>query len=350
MDYNPLLDEEELDMEDQKLPDETVSGPQTRSDEVKQRILAVRNPLNNDANVNASMDFAKNNAMTAGIGRGLNALAGATGYKADNSGYDQMEKSGQDMAEKSLTLSAQVQKAIEDRKAKAAEFAASQEDKKRQQANIDRRFKLQEEQLAQHAKELGLKREERQVAKEERLNKGTADQFKVAGFGKRIEQAESVFDDLEKNGYNRAGFWSGAKAMLPNMAQDSNTQKQSQEERNFINAVLRRESGAAISPTEFTSAEKQYFPRAGDSDGVVAQKRANRLQVLASLKAEAGPTWDKIPSIEAVPTGSGSGGLVNKAYAGGGRVTITNGKETHSIPLEDLPAAMKDGFQPVGKK
>ncbi len=44
-----------------------------------------------------------------------------------------------------------------------------------------------------------------------------------------------------------------------------------QAERNFVNAVLRRESGAAISPEEFVSAEKQYFAQRGDGDAVLAK-------------------------------------------------------------------------------
>jgi hypothetical protein len=38
-------------------------------------------------------------------------------------------------------------------------------------------------------------------------------------------------------------------------------QSQKQAEQNFINAILRKESGAAISPSEYKNAEKQYFPQ-----------------------------------------------------------------------------------------
>jgi len=34
-----------------------------------------------------------------------------------------------------------------------------------------------------------------------------------------------------------------------------------QAKKNFVNAVLRLESGAVISPSEFTNADKQYFPQ-----------------------------------------------------------------------------------------
>jgi hypothetical protein len=44
----------------------------------------------------------------------------------------------------------------------------------------------------------------------------------------------------------------------------------------FISAILRRESGAAISAGEFVTEEKRYFPMPGDSPQVIAQKRQAR--------------------------------------------------------------------------
>lgn len=113
----------------------------------------------------------------------------------------------------------------------------------------------------------------------------TADQRKAAGFATRVKQAEDIIESI---GDARATLSGAAQSMLPTAAQSDVIQRQDQAERNFINAVLRRESGAAISPSEFDSAEKQYFPRLGDSPSVIKQKMANRLAVLASLEAESG--------------------------------------------------------------
>ena len=124
--------------------------------------------------------------------------------------------------------------------------------------------------------------------------KTTTDQKKVAGFVKRIESAESDFNDLIKSGYNRADLGSGFGASLPNSLQSKEAQRQNQAERNFINAVLRRESGAAISPSEFENAQVQYFPRAGDDPDTVAQKTRNRADVFESLKAESGQAFGNI--------------------------------------------------------
>jgi len=56
-----------------------------------------------------------------------------------------------------------------------------------------------------------------------------------------------------------------------------------QDERNFINAVLRRESGAAISPGEFAEARSQYIPQPNDPVSTLEKKRRNRLVVQQSL-------------------------------------------------------------------
>jgi hypothetical protein len=131
----------------------------------------------------------------------------------------------------------------------------------------------------------------------------TAEQFKVAGFARRLEQSEDVFADLEKQGYDRTDKTGAAfNAIVPRAFESDDYKTQEQAERNFVNAVLRRESGAAISPTEFENAEQQYFPRPGDPPQLVEQKAANRKQVLETLRAEASNALDKVPRIEAVAT------------------------------------------------
>lgn len=118
----------------------------------------------------------------------------------------------------------------------------------------------------------------------------TASQGAAAGYARRLQQSEGVFNALKEGSYDRASAGSSANSQLPNFAMSKESQQQEQAERNYINAVLRRESGAAISPSEFASAETQYFPRFGDSEEVLAQKKANRAQVGSNFSAEAGAT------------------------------------------------------------
>jgi len=81
-----------------------------------------------------------------------------------------------------------------------------------------------------------------------------------------------------------------------------------QAQRDFINAVLRRESGAVISPGEFTNAQKQYFPQPGDSLKVLAQKRANRTLAIKGLEAEVPGGFKNTPSLTAPGNSGGAAG------------------------------------------
>jgi len=104
-------------------------------------------------------------------------------------------------------------------------------------------------------------------------------QSKALLFGSRMREAGKVLDELAKSGTttsvpgSRSGYGIG-----PVVTALSSTQKQQldQAKRDFVNAVLRRESGAVIADSEFENADKQYFPQIGDSKEVVAQKKRNR--------------------------------------------------------------------------
>lgn len=128
------------------------------------------------------------------------------------------------------------------------------------------------------------------------------DQFDAALFGKRMQQSGAIMDDLAAGGYDRTTNGQGLQSLLPETAKGDDLKSQDQAERNFVNAVLRRESGAAISASEFDSASKQYFPRTGDTQDVLAQKQQNRQQAVAGFQAAAGNAWDKVPDIPLVKT------------------------------------------------
>ena len=68
---------------------------------------------------------------------------------------------------------------------------------------------------------------------------------------------------------------------------------------NFITAVLRKESGAAIGQNEFNTEEKKYFPQAGDTPAVLKQKQKARDLAIEAMKIQAGPGAKNIkPSAE----------------------------------------------------
>lgn len=114
-------------------------------------------------------------------------------------------------------------------------------------------------------------------------------QSKAALFGTRMQEANKIFDSLEQSGTttsipgSRAGFGVGATI---NAFSPASQQKLDQAKRDFVNAVLRRESGAVISDAEFANAEKQYFPQIGDASEVIAQKKQNREVAQRGVMAE----------------------------------------------------------------
>lgn len=145
-----------------------------------------------------------------------------------------------------------------------------------------------------------------------------ASQFTVGGYARRVEQAEDVFNKLNDSGFDRGGL--GQRILdLPFVPSEAGQAfspergEQDQAERNFLTAVLRKESGASISPTERSEGAKQYFDRPGDTDEVKAQKRANRAQSLAALKAEAGPALARIPKVAGVPREPGAAAGASKS-------------------------------------
>lgn len=160
------------------------------------------------------------------------------------------------------------------------------------------------------------------------------DQFKAATFGRRVEKAEKDFSSLNENGFDPSSMKSRLGSLVPIEAfKPENNKLQDQAERNFVNAVLRRESGSAISPAEFTSAEKQYFARAGDTPAVLSQKKANRQQVFEGLRAEAGNAWSRVPLVESEQLPSqkkSSGGLLTSQAAPTDKTAVKTLKNTRT--------------------
>lgn len=113
--------------------------------------------------------------------------------------------------------------------------------------------------------------------------------FEAATFGLRIKDAEDALARLGAEGFDPTTF--KARVMQKgNVGGIKNPQERqyAQALKNFINATLRRESGAAIAESEFTNAMQQYFPQLGDDPQTLQQRKANRQRVQAGMLAEGG--------------------------------------------------------------
>lgn len=125
----------------------------------------------------------------------------------------------------------------------------------------------------------------------------TADQAKALGFANRMQEADSILNTMAGKGVHTPSITKqvvegtpligGALGVGANAWVASPEQQQvEQAQRDFVNAVLRRESGAAISQSEFDSARKQYFDQPGDGDAVRKQKARNRVTSMQGILAE----------------------------------------------------------------
>lgn len=116
--------------------------------------------------------------------------------------------------------------------------------------------------------------------------KTTLDEKNFQLYGNRMTQANDALQDLENKGFDPTSL--GTEGLLggwaPNLLKSNERQQFEQAERNFINAVLRRESGAVITDDEFANARSQYLAQPGDGAPVLAQKLANRKLVVDEFK------------------------------------------------------------------
>ena len=146
--------------------------------------------------------------------------------------------------------------------------------------------------------------------------KGTAlteSQGNATAYGMRMKEANAILEPLENAGKTNTGLIKGAVSgavglvpfigdkledvsgsifnALPRVLGGLSPEQQqvAQARINFITALLRKESGAAIGASEFATAEKNYFPKPGDDDATIAQKQQARKTAIRAMEIQAGP-------------------------------------------------------------
>ena len=167
----------------------------------------------------------------------------------------------------------------------------------------------------------------------------TESQGNATAFGMRMKESHAALKDLESKGETGTGVIRGTVGgvvglapfvgdkftaatddifnVLPSIlgGMSPEQQKVLNGRINFITAVLRKESGAAISPGEFVTAEKLYFPKPGDDATVVKQKQRARELAIKAMEIQAGPGAKSIQSLTPGTSGASSSdplGLFNK--------------------------------------
>lgn len=191
----------------------------------------------------------------------------------------------------------------------------------RRQERLDRRQERIDNRTAKQ-EEIALKRQERA----DQVEKQTGEQAKAAGFATRMAESNKVISDpsIFEAGLGVSG---GVREMVKNLpgvgnalagagAQGPKFQQYDQAKRDFVNALLRQESGAAIGQNEFANAERQYFPAPGDSQEVIAQKAKNRATAIEGVGKGGNNTFRKEfeQKRASAPQGGPSVGAVEDGY------------------------------------
>jgi hypothetical protein len=138
-------------------------------------------------------------------------------------------------------------------------------------------------------------------------------QGNATAFGMRMKESNQLLNNLEDKGVTNTGVVrstiGGIVGMTPFVGEkmqqgvqssmnvlpgalggpSAEQQQVDAARKNFITAVLRKESGAAISPSEFYTESQKYFPQPGDSDAVMKQKRHARDTAIKAMEIQAGP-------------------------------------------------------------
>ena len=131
--------------------------------------------------------------------------------------------------------------------------------------------------------------------------KGTAlteSQSNATAYGMRMKEANSILEDLAKKGVLKGANIEKVPLVgnvlgrtLPGFLGGTNEAQQqvNQAKSNFITAVLRKESGAVISDSEFEREDQKYFPQINDNDAVIKQKANARKTAIRAMEIQAGP-------------------------------------------------------------
>ena len=134
-----------------------------------------------------------------------------------------------------------------------------------------------------------------------------AGEANAALFADRAARAEPVFNQLPPPSLSATA--KGGLGPVGNVLLTPENRQFFQAERNFITAVLRKESGANIPENEYNDARRVYIPQVGDDERTLEMKRQARQDAIAGIARGAGPAY-KPPGMDS------SKGNVSNAPAG----------------------------------
>jgi hypothetical protein len=112
-------------------------------------------------------------------------------------------------------------------------------------------------------------------------------QAKAANFADRAAAAHSEMEALVGEGFDPTNINKG-------LLNDQSFRQYDRAKREFVNAILRQESGAAIGKDEFKNADKQYFPQPFDSKETIEAKAKARKRAIDGLKRQSQGAYESL--------------------------------------------------------
>jgi hypothetical protein len=113
----------------------------------------------------------------------------------------------------------------------------------------------------------------------------TAGQSQDTVFATRATGALPLIDKYGVALTNLSETVGGGVPLIGNYMKSPEFQQAEQAGREFLAAILRKDTGAAVTPAEVTEYGGTYLPQPGDKPPVLEQKRISRLRALEAIKA-----------------------------------------------------------------
>jgi hypothetical protein len=162
---------------------------------------------------------------------------------------------------------------------------------------------------------------------------------------KRMESANSILNSMEMSGkFNPAQLINAVQlsGAVPEAIMSEDAKKYLSAAKAFVTGVVYRDSGAAITAAEFDRALTTYFPSAGDTPTVIAQKRALRERDIQSMREVLSKTF---PGFDEVSAGSSTGQPIV-----GGDTDASQYKIHRGVPPASLMSQFRKGTVTYGGK
>lgn len=123
-------------------------------------------------------------------------------------------------------------------------------------------------------------------------DKLTEAQSKDVGFYTRGVPANDALTKLENDLIDKGDVAASKVPLVGNMLVSGKFQKAQNAARDFLAVILRKDTGAAVTPSEFDTYGQIFLPAAGDGPEVIQQKREARVRALEGIRIGLGSVKD----------------------------------------------------------